>query len=402
MKKISIILACSVCFCFASCTKDSSNEAVQTIKIGGLFSLTGNWSTLGKPSVEAMNIALIDINHYMENKGSNIRFSTVVYDTKLDTAIAKNSIESAFTVNNIKYFIGPQSSAEVGAIRNYANNNNLLVVSQGSTASSLAIPNDAIFRFCPGDVVEGRAISQTMYSSGHHVVITMARDDAGNRGLQQSVGNAITALGGQVDALTPYATNATDYSVILAQLKSKILQYTTTVGADGIGVYLASFDECKDMFIEAAQDPVFSTVNWYGGDGVVLSDVLTSNATAAAFAASTNFFAPNFGLPQQSNPYLSTVVNYIRTNSGMEPDAYALSVYDAMWVIAKTISSYEAVDKDFSKLKTAFTYEANQFYGITGPVVLNNNGDREIGSFDYWGVVEIGGVYQWKLIGKSL
>ena len=219
MKKISIILACSVCFCFASCTKDSSNEAVQTIKIGGLFSLTGNWSTLGKPSVEAMNIALIDINHYMENKGSNIRFSTVVYDTKLDTAIAKNSIVSAFTVNNIKYFIGPQSSAEVGAIRNYANNNNLLVVSQGSTASSLAIPNDAIFRFCPGDVVEGRAISQTMYSSGHHVVITMARDDAGNRGLQQSVGNAITALGGQVDALTPYATNATDYSVILAQLK---------------------------------------------------------------------------------------------------------------------------------------------------------------------------------------
>ena len=86
----------------------------------------------------------------------------------------------------------------------------------------------------------------------------------------------------------------------------------------------------------------------------------------------------------------------------MDPDAYALSVYDAMWVIAKTVSSYEAVDNDFSKLKTAFTNEADQFYGITGPVVLNNNGDREIGSFDYWGVVEIGGVYQWKLIGKSL
>ena len=92
IKKILIIIACYVCFFISSCTKDATNETIQTIKIGGLFSLTGNWSTLGKPSVEAMNIALIDINHYMENKGSNIRFSTVVYDTKLDTAIAKNSI----------------------------------------------------------------------------------------------------------------------------------------------------------------------------------------------------------------------------------------------------------------------------------------------------------------------
>ena len=402
MKSFLILLTLSTSLLICGCTKDSTNEAIQTIKIGGLFSITGNWSTLGKPSQEAMNLALIDINHYLENKGSLIRFSTVVYDTELDTTIAKSSIERAFTQYNIKYFIGPQSSAEVGAIRNYANNNNLLVVSQGSTASSLAIPNDAIFRFCPGDVVEGRAMSQTIYSSGRHVVITMARDDAGNRGLQQSVGAAITTLGGVVEALTPYATNTTDYSAILAQLKTKILQYTGTVGADGIAVYLASFDECKDLFIAAAQDPVFSTVNWYGGDGVVLSDVLTSNTTAAAFAASTKFFAPNFGLPQQPNPYLSTIVNAIRTNTGIDPDAYALSVYDAMWVIAKTVTSYASAQTDFSLLKTAFANEADQYYGITGPVVLNSNGDREIGSFDYWGVVQIGGVYQWKLVGKSL
>ncbi len=402
MKRISLLFAFSICLIICSCTKDSTNQAIQTIKIGGLFSLTGNWSTLGKPSQEAMNLALIDINHYMETKGSLIRFSTVVYDTKLDTAIAKSSIERAFTENNIKYFIGPQSSAEVGAIRTYANSNNILVVSQGSTASSLAIPNDAIFRFCPGDVVEGRAISQTIYSSGRHVVITMSRDDAGNRGLQQSVGSAISLLGGQVEALTPYATNSNDYSAILAQLKIKILQYTSTVGSNGIGVYLASFDECKDLFIAASQDPVFSTVNWYGGDGVVLSDVLTANTTAAAFAASTNFFAPNFGLPLQPNPSLANVVNTIRTNTGIDPDAYALSVYDAMWVIAKTVSSYTSAQTDFSVLKSAFTNEADQYYGITGPVVLNSNGDREVGSFDYWGIVNNGGVYQWKLVGKSL
>ena len=85
-----------------------------------------------------------------------------------------------------------------------------------------------------------------------------------------------------------------------------------------------------------------------------------------------------------------------------DPDAYALSVYDAMWVIAKTVSSYTSAQTDFSVLKSAFTNEADQYYGITGPVVLNSNGDREVGSFDYWGIVNNGGVYQCKLVGKSL
>lgn len=400
MKKLFLFVL-STSLIISSCKKDNANTEIQNIKIGGLFSITGNWSSLGIPSQEAMKLALVDVNKYLEEKGSNIRFSTVVYDTQLDTANAKLSMERAFTVNQVKYFIGPQSSAEVGAIKNYANANNLLVVSQGSTASSLAISNDAIFRFCPGDVVEGRALAKTIYNSGRHTIITLARNDAGNKGLQQSVGTAFTNLGGVADAITPYANNSTDFTVLLSQLKAKLLQYSATMNLDELGVYLASFDECKELFIAASQDPLFSSINWYGGDGVVLSNVLISDARAAGFAVATNFFAPNFGLPAISNPGLSSIANTIRTNTGIDPDAYALSVYDAVWVIAKTLSSYPTSINDFSKLKTDFATEANQYYGITGPVVLNANGDREIGTFDYWGITQNAGLFQWSLVGKS-
>ena len=145
MKKQFLFLILAISIFSSSCKKDNAASSIQTIKIGGLFSLTGNWSSLGIPSQEAMKLGLIDVNAYLEEKGSNIRFSTVVYDTELDTTLAKNSITRAFTTNNVKYIIGPQSSAEVGAILPYANANNILVVSQGSTASSLAIPNDAVF-----------------------------------------------------------------------------------------------------------------------------------------------------------------------------------------------------------------------------------------------------------------
>jgi branched-chain amino acid transport system substrate-binding protein len=396
---ISIFCLLFVIF-FTSC-KNEENQQITTIKIGGLYSLTGNWSSLGKTSQEAMKIALVDINNAFEQTGSLYRFETEIYDTQLDTASAKSYIQLGFTQKGIRFFIGPQSSAEVGAIRKYANDNNILVISQGSTASSLAIPDDGVFRFCPGDAVEGAAVSRTMYSGGKRMIITLSRNDAGNIGLQTNVGLGFTSLGGQIDALSPYATNITDFNSIIQQLRTKIQQYSNTYGANQVGVYIASFDECVTLFSQADSDPILTSVNWYGGDGMVQSQQLLSDANARNFAVTTGFFAPNFGLPMQAHPQLSRISSAIQSTTGIEPDAYALSVYDAMWVLARTIDKYPRVLSDYSKLKTYFTQESNLFFGITGSTLLNANGDRNIGSFDYWGIVNQNGNYVWKVVGNS-
>lgn len=385
---------------FSACNKNTSVSSTN-IKVAGLFSITGNWSSLGKNSQQAMNLAVTDINKYLESCNSPYRFSSMVYDTGLDTTTAKTSIQKAYTEQNIRFIIGPQSSAELGAIRQYANDHNMLVISQGSTASNLAIPNDALFRFCPGDAVEGSAISRTMFSAGKKVIITIARNDAGNIGLQTSVGSNFTGLGGKVEALTPYETNTTNFASVIQQIKTKIQQHTATYPASQIGVYIGSFDECVNLFNQASTDPVLTSVNWYGGDGMVQSSALLADVPARNFAVATGFFAPNFGLPMQAHPSLNSIYNSITASTGIKPDAYALSVYDAMWVIAKTVASHPGVLTDFGKLKTDFNTEANQFFGITGPVLLNNNGDRTIGSFDYWGITNQGGTYSWTVVGKS-
>jgi branched-chain amino acid transport system substrate-binding protein len=169
-----------------------------------------------------------------------------------------------------------------------------------------------------------------------------------------------------------------------------------------VGIYLASFDECVELFKQADQDPIFSSVNWYGGDGVVLSNALITDLQAAAFAAKTSFFAPTFGLPFVPHPDLSTIAAAIKNSTGIEPDAYALAAYDAMWVIAQTIVAAPESANDISKAKLIFNAEASRHFGITGPVQLNAAGDRSTGSFDYWGIVFENGLYQWELVGKSL
>jgi len=400
MRKIVLVFALVVLTMLNGCKKTVDNTVIE-VEIGALLSLTGNWSSLGLTSQKAIRLAVDDVNAYMQQVGTNIRFNGIVFDTKLDTTIAKLAMTDIVRTRT-KYVIGPQSSAELAAVKPLADQNNILVVSQGSTASSLSISGDGIFRFCPGDAVEGPAIAKTMYTEGKRVVITLSRDDAGNKGLQTSVGSSFTALGGQVDAVSPYSTTLTNYSALLTTLKSKLQNYITAQGAEKVAVYLASFDECVSLFNEAANDPIFSSIQWYGGDGVVLSTALTSDTKAAAFATATKFIAPNFGLPVLPHPDLSAIAALIKSETGIEPDAYALAAYDAVWVIAKMVTALPVSNTSYDLTKKVFNIESSKYFGITGPLMLNVAGDRSTGSFDYWGIVLESGSYKWKLVGKSL
>ena len=400
MRKI-VLACCLVVLITMNGCKKKIDTTITEVEIGALLSLTGNWSSLGITSQKAIGLAVDDVNAYMEQKGTNIRFTGMVFDTKLDTTIAKLAMTDIIRTRT-KYVIGPQSSAELAAVKPLADEKNILVVSQGSTASSLAISGDGIFRFCPGDVVEGPAIARTMFAEGKRVVITLSRDDAGNKGLQTSVGSSFAALGGQVDAIAPYSTTLAKYSSLLTTLKSKLQNYIAAQGAEKVAVYLASFDECVSIFNEASTDPIFSSVQWYGGDGVVLSPALTGDAQAAAFAVTTKFIAPNFGLPSIQHPDLATISGAIKSATGIEADAYALAAYDAVWVIAKTATAMPITNTSYDLTKKVFNIESSKYFGITGPVLLNAAGDRSTGSFDYWGIVLEGGSYKWKLVGKSL
>lgn len=398
----SFVAFALVCFTFQRCIKpdDDTTPVQQTIQVGALLSLTGNWSSLGINSKAALDVATADINQYFEATGSRYRFATTVYDTKLDTTLAKRFIAEA-KASGISFLIGPQSSAEAAAVKPFADANKVLVVSQGSTAGSLSIANDNLFRFCPSDLIEGKAMANTMYKAGIRGLVTLSRDDAGNKGLQLSTGTAFTSLGGVVAALTPYATTTTNFSAVVSELKSKIQSFTATYGATRTAVYLASFDEAVSLFKQAAADPVLSSVNWYGGDGVALSAALVSDAGAAGFAAKTRFFSPTFGLPAQAESKWQPLAKTIKDRTTLTPDAFALAAYDALWVIALTHQAATEMDADFDKLKTLFPQQASRYYGVTGPTLLNGFGDRAVGSFDYWGIVLENGTYGWKLTGKS-
>src|SRR6266704_905183 len=171
----------------------------REFKIGVLVSLTGSWNSLGQNTVAALQLASEQLQAAAKAEHGGYRFHLFVRDTQLDPAKALAAIQD-LDKRGVKIVIGPQSSAEVAMIKPYADAHNILVISQGSTASSLAIPGDNIFRLCPNDTREAEAIVALMQHDGIGAIVPLWRNDAGNNGLHDSVQAAFELQGGTVEA----------------------------------------------------------------------------------------------------------------------------------------------------------------------------------------------------------
>lgn len=402
MKKLLVLFFCVVTF--VSCEKDHDDhddyEDFQQIKIAALLSQTGDWSNLGMTSKAALEIAVDKINDDFKSRHIPFRFELTVFETQLDPIIAAQTVEN-ISSSGYKFIIGPQSSAELALVKPIADSLGILVVSQGSTAGSLAIANDMVFRFVPGDQIEGAALANSIKNAGKQALVTLARNDAGNLGLQSSVGNNFTNLGGNVISVGTYETTTTDFTTVLADVKSQIIGLNSTYTNDQIAVYLASFDEAVAMFNQASSDPVLFGVNWYGGDGFVKNSALLQDPLASQFAVATNFFCPDFGLPLSTEYLWSAIISTIDALTGIQSDAYTLAAYDAMHVISKLVENEDGIPGNSASLQSAFLNASNGYSGATGIISLNDNGDRSSGSFNYWGLENVNGTYQWVFVGQS-
>jgi branched-chain amino acid transport system substrate-binding protein len=377
----------------AGCASTPSEPAEHEVLLGGLFSLTGPWSTLGQTSEVAVEIAAEEVNRYLEGNAAGVRFRVAVEDTRLEPerALEKTQVLRA---RGAQILIGPQSSAEVAHLKSYVDANDVLLISHGSTAGNLAIPGDNVFRFTPSDAPEGAANSAMMWEDGIRAVVPVWRDDAGNEGLEVATRTAFSALGGTVLEGVKYDTATQDFTATAAALRAQVEQAMARQGADRVAVYLAAFDEVVQLFASTAADPVLGTVRWYGSNGVALSDALVSNPTAAEFAIRTGYPNPVFGRDEGAREIWEPLAEQIRERTGHEPDGFALAVYDAVWVAARGYTASGAT-QDIERLKHAFTTAAATHYGATGWAVLNEAGDRRYGDFDFWAIRMQDGVPLW-------
>ncbi len=365
------------------------------VVFGALLSLTGSASSMGESGEAALELAVEDVNEYLLSIGSKTRIRVIVEETKTDPAVALEKLQS-LAGKGITVVIGPQSSAEVETVKAYADENGILLVSPSSVATSLAIPGDNVFRFCPDATHQAEAVARLMWEDGVRVVIPLWRGDVWGDDLSEATKGCFEELGGTVVDGIRYSPTTEDFSTELGSLNSKVSQAIAQYGdVDSVGVYLLAFGEVVPIFLQAQNYTCIAKVKWYGNSAVALDKELVSNTQAAQFAIRTGFPNPTYAVGKTEKYEL--VEEQIRKKIGRPPDNYALAAYDALWVATL---SYLATGRtnDSATLKIALQQTAGSYFGATGWTVLNEAGDRKFGDYDFWAVRADNGTFLWERV----
>lgn len=373
-------------------TRSARSSSVATVQIGALLDLKSGWTSLGRASRVTLQLAAADAGNRLARAGSPVRVRLRVVDVRGKPDVAVRELRR-LAASGVHVVIGPQSSAEVSAVRAAARSLGVMVVSQGSTAHSLAISGDNIFRLVPDDRREAEALVALLKRDGVKAIVPAWRDDPGNAGLVASVRSRFQAQEGTVRAGVRYSTNETAFTSTVAQLRAQVS--AARAGGKKTAVYLAAFDEVVELFHAAAKDPVLKSVPWYGSDGVALSRLLIGDRTAASFAAARGYPNPILGLDAAAVKRSAALRRRVRAKLGHDPDAFALTSYDALQ-IAVLAAERASGAGNTARFRRALARTANGYRGVTGTIRLNAAGDRAYGSFDFWSVCASGGSFAWR------
>jgi len=387
-----------VCVLLSSWGDSSASDGEKNIVFSALLSLsgaTGALSSFGESSSAAIDLAVSDVNDYLTANATGFKIAVMEKDTKADPDTALKKAREA-AAEGVKIIIGPQSSAEVETLLSWANATQVLLISPSSTAPSLAIEDDNLFRLCTDDVKQAAATAQKFAIDGRKTIIPVWRNDIYGSELLAQVQRVFNKEGEgkpkrTVTTGVSYIPDTTDFTPVAAALNSALVDALKENEAHEIAIYLIAFDETVDIIKQVKDDAVLSSVKWYGSDSNALNPEFTTDGDLAAFALTTQFTAPLYHVDSDKSAAVSSKIEGVIER---QPDSFALIVYDAVWVAAMAYLS-AGTDADTDTLKAQIPITAEKYRGITGWTILNKAGDREYGSYSFWQVQGVDNQIQW-------
>jgi len=391
------ILAASILL--SSCLKkqdDEWNQPVSELRIGALLALTGDGSSFGTSAAVSIRLGQQDINAWLNAISKKTTVSVTIADTRTDTAVALDRLRD-FYQKGIKYIVGPTTSAELAALKPFADSHGMILVSPSSIAASLAIPNDNIFRFVTSDLMQGQAMAELLLEDSVKAIIPVVRNDVWGNDLIEATAAAFTARGGMVMPVLHYAPDALNYAELLTSADSLAGTLLTSYQSSQIAVYLCSFSEGTGLLKEASNWHNLGLISWYGSSAYAQNPSPLTDTTAASFASKHKLPCPTFGLDEACRDKWEPLKNRIKSVTGTNPDVYSLAAYDAVWVGIRTLL-LSGTNVEIATFKSAFVTEAGNYWGVTGNCELDINGDRKTCNYDFWAIRRNSSGFYWKVV----
>lgn len=378
---VVLLLVGMIISTLVSCKKDDCQ--CKKIRIGALFPIDGSASPQGQDALMALMVAKTDINQYLKEFYNGTEVEVIVKNT-LTLEEAAITRYQELKEEGVRLVVGPYTSAELNAVKPYADRDGILLVSPASIVTSLSIAGDNILRMVPDLNGQAEALNALLMADGIKALVPVVRDDIWGNELLDATASIFTANGNQVFEATKYQPDA-NMATVASDLNSKINEALASFAVNEVGIYMICYDEGTSIIRHFAYYPSVSDARWYGSSGYAFDPYLLLDNAVTTFASNRNFTCPIFGFDPVARPKWEPLMIALQAETGKIPDIYAFAAYDALWLA--TFTFLKTGDKvDIENLREQFISEAENYFGVTGWTALNEAGDRAWATYDFWGI----------------
>jgi len=301
-----------------------------------------------------------EANQAYHDAGSTKHIEAVVRDSGSNFIIALGQLMQLHE-EGIRVVVGPVASESCEVLLEYANQNDMLLLTGASTAVSLAIEGDNLMRFVYNDTYQSQAIVDRLIHDDIRYLAIFAQTDIYGFGLLMQVQDLFDQAGGYIFLIQSLrGGNTEDFEFLFSD----------------IGGILEETD-----------------YRWYGTDSMAQSHLLLQNESAAQLAVRSRFTCSV--IPANENDAFAHVRDIIQTQIGYPPTDFAPIFYDITHIAIQALET--ASQNEVESVKQTIRTLSAEHIGATGPFLFDAADDRgnEV-KYNFWTVFEEDNVPVWK------
>jgi branched-chain amino acid transport system substrate-binding protein len=367
----------------------SGGGAGGALKIGTDLPQTGDLAVLGPPMVDAVQMAVRDINDAGGVNGEDV--TLVVGDSGTNEQVAAETADRLITSEHVNGIIGPASSRITLSVIDKITGAGIPMCSPSNTGSALTTYETAIpgfyFRTAPPDNLQGPALANVILADGHRNVAVIALNDEYGQGFAKFLEDALTAGGASIAADVAYDPNGTDFSADVQQV----------VDSAPDAVVLISFPDTGTRIITGLIENGINPDIMYTADGMQSADVISQvsaddpsvlngmKGTAPSAAGSQAFtdafaaYAPGVATIYSAHAYDCVIIEALAAETAHSN------------VSADIAANMVGVTRDGTKCDTFADCKALiddgtdiDYDGASGPGDWTPAGEPSAGTYDVW------------------
>ncbi|HLV36778.1 MAG TPA: penicillin-binding protein activator [Spirillospora sp.] len=386
MRNRLLVLLCVVGILLVSGAAIAQDD-VETYVLGVAQPFTGPLGSFGTDFTKGIELAVEEMNAQLEQAGLNIRFEAVSIDTEGTPDGAARAVQTIVQTTGAQVIVGPLTTSEVLGAKQFADENNVVIVAPASSGAAGAIPDDNIFRVMyPPDNFAAKAFAQIATARGYQNVAILHMDDPFGNGLAEQFQEDFQALGGGSVTVVRYAPDPADVTSEVTRLSADASQLS---GSGTTAVFCICFLADAQKVLQIAQvDPVLSSLDWMGIENLANPQLL-EDQNYSAFLQNANFVSVSF--TDEQTPVGREFVEAFTAKYGSVPGPFTNYAFDAANI---AMLSMLVAGNDGAAVKAILPFVSNHYIGTSVQGYLDEYGDQAIAYYGIYRVADNGSEFE--------